>query len=131
MSAPAGAVDDIVPGQLRWSKGAWLFRPEALDVLLRVQPTPAPDAEGFLSRDVRARLQVTARAIHRGKAPALVEPRTGIPAEISGVVLAHAGEALLVDAGVPILVLGDGRGTVVGDAVSIEVDVDAGVRCLL
>jgi len=118
-------------GTLRLSKGAWLFRPDAVDVLLRVEPTPPPSPEGFLSRPVEAILSVRGEATVADGAPR-IEPRTGVPQRVTGRVLAVADDSLVVDAGIPlVVVVGVGARATVGDVVGIDVDVDAGVGCAL
>jgi hypothetical protein len=131
-------VNTTVPGQLRWSKGAWLFRPDVAAPgddapLLRVQPVPAPETAGFRAARVVARLQVTAHAVERSAGPAGLAPRTGIPTTLRGVVVGRDGGALVVDVGFPVVVVvGAGEGDApVGAGVVVDVDVDAGVRCLL
>lgn len=121
--------DARCPGTLRLSKGAWLFRPDAVDVLLRVTPSPEPAPEGFLSRPVEATLSVTGHARPGDGAPA-IEPRTGVPERLVGRIVDVAADAIVVDAGVPVVVMGAGGGAV-GDSVVVAVDVDAGVGCVL
>jgi len=120
--------DVVCPGTLRLSKGAWLFRPDAVDVLLRVSPTPEPSMEGFFSRPVRARLSVTGHAHGTDGAP-VIEPRTGVPDRIGGRVVDVADDQIVIDAGVPFLV--SGVAAAVGDSVTVSVDVDAGVGCAI
>ena len=128
----SAADTDRVDGQLRLSKGAWLFRPAALDVLLRVEPAPAPAREGFLARDVRARLAVSPTAVRRAPAPVSIAPRTGVPEEIAGVVCAREGDDLVVDAGIRVVVRGAARdGPAIGEPVVVDVDTAHGVRCVL
>jgi hypothetical protein len=120
-------------GTLRLSKGVWLFRPDAVDVLLRVEPTPPPSTEGFLSRPVEAILSVRGEATVTDGA-ARIEPRTGVPQRVVGRVLAVADDSLVVDAGIPLVVVvagGGGARATVGDVVEVDVDVDAGVGCAL
>jgi len=115
-------------GTLRLSKGVWLFRPDAVDVLLRVEPTPPPSPAGFLSRPVEATLSVRGRAIVGDGVPR-IEPRTGVPERVAGRVIAVADDSVVVDAGVPLVVMG--ATAAVGDEVLVAVDVDAGVGCAL
>ena len=120
-------------GTLRLSKGVWLFRPDAVDVLLRVEPTPPPSPEGFLSRPVEVSLSVRGEAVVADGAPR-IEPRTGIPQRVTGRVLAVADDRLVVDAGIPLVIVvvaGGGARATVGDVVDVNVDVDAGVGCAL
>jgi hypothetical protein len=122
-------------GQLRWSKGTWLFRPDDVDVLLRVHPIPAPDTTGFRAAHVVGRLKVTAGALRPGTGPDGVFPRTGIPATLHGIVRERSGDELVIDVGVPILVAYvDGVSTIglaADAAVQVDVDVDRGVQLLL
>lgn len=115
-------------GTLRLSKGAWLFRPDDVDVLLRVAPSPEPSPAGFLSRPVEATLSVTGRAKPSAGAPG-IEPRTGVPERLVGRVVDVAADAIVIDAGVPMVVVG-GTGAV-GETVVVDVDVAAGVACVL
>jgi hypothetical protein len=64
---------------------------------------------------------------------ARIEPRTGVPQRVVGHVLAVADDSLVVDAGIPLVVVAGGGGAraTVGDVVEVDVDVDAGVGCAL
>jgi hypothetical protein len=115
-------------GTLRLSKGAWLFRPDDVDLLLRVTPSPEPSPAGFLSRPVEATLSVTGRARAGSGAPGM-EPRTGVPERVIGRVVDVAADAIVVDAGVPVVVMGTTGA--IGETVVVDVDVDAGVGCVL
>lgn len=119
----------VTPGALRLSKGVWLFAPDALDVLLRVEPRPSPSPEGFFSRPVVARLEVKARASRAGSGPAGLEPRTGVPDRVRGHVVDVGAGFFVVDAGIPIVVAG--VAAQVGDVIEIDVDIDAGVGCVI
>ena len=121
--------DARTPGALRLSKGTWLFAPDGVDVLLRVDPRPAPSMEGFFSQPVRARLEVQARSSSAGGAAPVIEPRTGVPDRIAGRVVAIEGGAVIIDAGIPFAV--GGVVAAVGDGVDVVVDIDAGVTCVL
>jgi hypothetical protein len=128
--APASAADALVPGALRASKGAWLFRPDALDVLWRVAPLP-PSASPALSTPVRARLVVLAARVRRSSSSTkAATPRTGVPARLVGPVVAGGGATLVVDVGVPLVVDGVVGAFAVGDVVEVDVDEGAGLRCI-
>ena len=123
-----------MPGALRASKGAWLFRPDALDVLWRVTPLPPPSSSAPSSA-IRARLVVLAARARRapGDAPAVparATPRTGMPTQLTGPVVGGGGSTLVVDVGVPVVVDGVPGAFAVGDVVAIDVDVDVGLRCV-
>jgi len=127
MSSPSAAV---VPGVLRSSKGAWLFRPGALDVLWRVTPLPVPALDA-LSTTVTARLVVkAARVRSSSSATKAAVPRTGVPERLTGPVVAGGGGTVVVDVGVPLVVDAVAGAFVVGDVVEVDVDVDAGLRCV-
>jgi hypothetical protein len=120
----------LVPGALRASKGAWLFRPDALDVLWRVSPLPVPTTAAP-STSVRARLVVLAARVRRSSSPTpAVTPRTGVPTHLCGPVVAGGGGTLVVDVGVPVVVDGVQGSFVVGDVVEVEVDDEAPLRCI-
>jgi hypothetical protein len=116
-------------GALRLSKGAWLFAPDGVDVLLHVTPQPPPSTDGFLSRTVQARLQLRAKALRPAKpdAASVIQPRTGVPAVVVGRVVDVDGAGCVVDAGVAFVVVG--VVAAVGSVVEVDVDVDAGVVC--
>ncbi len=126
-------VNADVAGTLRLSKGAWLFAPDGVDVLLRVDPVPAPASEGFLSQSVRARLVVQGHVVTDVNGGDAIRPRTGVPSLLLGTVLGVLDDALVVDTGVVFMVRGAGPG-IVGATVAVAVDdaVDAhGIRCEL
>jgi hypothetical protein len=129
-TTPASAADASVPGALRASKGAWLFRPDALDVLWRVTPLPLPTTPA-LSTPLRARLVVLAMRVRRSSSDApSSSPRTGVPARLCGPVVAGGGGTLVVDVGVPVVVDGVQGVFAVGDVVEVDVDEHAGMRCV-
>ena len=128
-----GTLNATVAGTLRLSKGAWLFAPDGVDVLLRVDPVPAPATEGFLSQAIRARLVVQGHVVTDVNGGDAIRPRTGVPSLLLGTVLGELDDALLVDTGVVFMVRGAGPG-IVGATVAVAVDdaVDAhGIRCEL
>jgi len=125
--APA---DALVPGALRFSKGAWLFRPDALDVLWRVTPLPQPETTAP-STSIRARLVVLAARVRRSASTtAAATPRTGVPERLVGAVVGGGGSTLVVDVGVPVVVDGVAGAFVVGAVVEVDVDDDTGLRCV-
>lgn len=128
MSAVRGGDDDddVTPGSLRLSKGVWLFAPDGVDVLLRVQPSPAPAVEGFLSQAVKGRLLVHGHLVDDAAAGDPVRPRTGVPALLVGTVRAATDDAIVLHAGVAFVVQGAGAAAA-GSAVAVAVDVDRGV----
>ena len=130
MTAATSPASALVPGALRASKGAWLFRPDALDVLWRVTPLPPPTMAAP-STSIHARLVVLASRVRRSSAiTASCSPRTGVPARLAGPVVADGGGTLVVDVGVPVVVDGVQGVFVVGEAVEVDVDEDAGMRCV-
>lgn len=130
-STPRSGADAFVPGALRASKGAWLFRPEVLDVLWRVTPLPPPQT-AVPSTSIRARLIVLAARVRRSSTTApSSSPRTGVPARLCGPVVAGGGGTLVVDVGVPVVVDGVHGAFMVGDVVEVDVDEAAGMRCVV
>ena len=129
-TSSTSAAEALVPGALRASKGAWLFRPDALDVLWRVTPLPPPSSSA-LSTPVRARLVVLAGRVRRSSSSTkAATPRTGIPTTLVGPVVAGGGATLVVDVGVPLVVDGVVGAFAVGDVVEVDVDDGAGLRCI-
>lgn len=120
----------VVVGLLREAKGAWVFRPDGVDVLLRVTPLPPP-AAGTMQLHIEARLLVLAAAVRRApsSSSSSLSPRTGVPTRLVGSVVGGGGETLIVDAGVVVCVDGVRGAFAPGDVVDVDVDVDAGVRC--
>jgi hypothetical protein len=129
-STTTSIAEALVPGALRSSKGAWLFRPDALDVLWRVTPLPLPETTA-LSTSIRARLVVLAARVWRSSSTtAAATPRTGVPERLVGTVVGGGGSTLVVDVGVPVVVDGVPGAFSLGDVVEVDVDDDAGVRCV-
>jgi len=126
-------VNADVKGTLRLSKGAWLFAPDGVDVLLRVDPVPAPATDGFLSQSARVRLVVHGHVVTDVSGGDAIRPRTGVPSLLLGTVLGVLDGALVVDTGVAFMVRGAGA-SIVGATVAVAVDdaTDArGIRCEL
>ena len=130
MSAAATDQADVVAGTLRWSKGAWLLAPTGVDVLLRVEPVPAPSTEGFFSRAIKARLVVHGDVGSTARAGDPIRPRTGVPDVLVGTVRTVGDGFVVVDAGVAFVVRG-AVGVEVGAVVTIDVDDDRGIVCEL
>jgi hypothetical protein len=126
----ASATEALVPGSLRASKGAWLFRPDALDVLWRVTPLP-PQSTAAPSTLIRARLVLLAARVRRSASTTTEAiPRTGMPEHLRGPVVAGGGGTLVVDVGIPLVVDGVQGAFLVGDVVDVDVDVEAPLRCI-
>lgn len=121
---------DVTAGTLRFSKGAWLFAPDGVDVLLKVDPQPPPSSDGFFSRAVKASLSVHGELVAGAHTGWSISPRTGVPQLLVGTVRAVSDDEVVVDAGV-VFIVREARGAVVGDTVTIAVDNVRGVGCAL
>lgn len=96
-------------GDLRLSKGALLFVPDAApELLLRLESTWTPPP-GFKSARARLVLEQRATAVASSSARPHVTPAHGVPEALVGDVVGADGDRAVVDvAGVPFVLIGAG-----------------------